>query len=97
MAKCISCGNRIVYNKYKIIDSKVYCLDCANKLVEAKVAKIIEPTEEAKEELLKQGIKLLEAPKKCPKCNGTGKLQYDDGDRYLDDICDKCNGTGQVE
>lgn len=62
MAKCTLCGNKIKYNQFETIDGKVYCPDCA-KGFRKSIAEIIEPTEEAKAEMIKQGIKLLDAPK----------------------------------
>lgn len=74
MAKCIVCNSKIEYNKYEIIDSNVYCPDCAIEY-KKKLKKFVKPTKKAKKAMKNQGITediITEESKEFRNINGAG-------------------------
>lgn len=58
MARCFICRTKIKYNQYKIIGSKPYCLQCADRM-NNKLNEIVTPPEHVDEILRDLGISIL--------------------------------------
>ena len=72
MGKCSVCGEKILYNKYKMYRGKVLCPDCYSTRLERKAAKkaelqqlaemnkIVTPTKKAKKKAKKLGLTVMD-------------------------------------
>ena len=58
MAKCYHCKQKIKYNKFKIVEGKPYCIECAFKMLYV-TERIQTPPEHVDEILRDLGISIL--------------------------------------